>query len=339
MLTLFLGGVSLWLGAYLLNRRPLTRLLALQGDVLILCAIALAVDSILRADLTLNLILAVPVFLLVGGGVWLHHRDARQRDENVWLPLTRSFDGAFFTAFLFGAQIVLFSSVLPAETQSSRTVPLIALLFGVMAAAILIQTLSGRVQSAFDAFAFAFLPLLTRQQMKQSRTDLREAIEEIPKAPPPVAELTTLDEAEFAKLTRRALSSMTDLPKLAVSPLVELPIIDQRLTQRGARRDALERTVELKRLLVEMISRLKPEGEASFGTSSEWRHYNALYFPYVAGIKPYARLNGEKDTLEPDQWQALMWFQREVPERTLYNWQGAAAKLIAHELRNELSDS
>lgn len=339
MITLFLSGCALWLGAFLLNRRPLTLLLAAQIGALIVCALMLALDSMARADLSLNLLGAIPSAGVIGSGLWLYYQDACRREDAVWLPLLRSFDGAFFTALLFGGQVALFASLLPTETQPARAVSLMTLLYGVVAAAILIQTLSGRVQTAFDQFAFAFLPMIARQRMTQSRSDLRSAIEEIPKSPPPTADLATLDDTEFTKLTRRALSSMGDLPKLAISPLVELPIIDQRLVQRGARTDALERTVELKRLLAEMIGRLKPEGSANFGTSSEWRHYNALYFPYVAGVKPYARINGEVESLSPDQREALQWFQQEVPERTLYNWQGAAARLIAQELRRHVSEN
>ena len=101
-------------------------------------------------------------------------------------------------------------------------------------------------------------------------------------------DLAALDEAEFAHLTRRALSHFGDLPRLAASPLTGLPLIDERLAVRGAGDDALERAAELKGLLAESIARLKPRAGGDFGTSDEWRHYNALYFPYVAGLKPYA---------------------------------------------------
>ena len=66
--------------------------------------------------------------------------------------------------------------------------------------------------------------------------------------------------------------------------------------------------------------------------SDEWRHYNALYFPYIAGLKPYSR-RLPHDRLDPPAQLALEWFQATVPERTLYNWQNAAAKLVAQDLR------
>ena len=73
-------------------------------------------------------------------------------------------------------------------------------------------------------------------------------------------------------------------------------------------------------------------GGGDFGTSDEWRHYNALYFPYVAGLKPYSS-RATHDHLDADARAALDWFRTAVPERTLHNWQNAAAKLIAQDLR------
>jgi hypothetical protein len=145
-------------------------------------------------------------------------------------------------------------------------------------------------------------------------------------------ELDGLDDAEFIRLTRRALSHLGSLDRLAASPLTRLPLIEQRLSQRGETDNTLERAAELKAVLTESIARLKPRGKGDFGASDEWRYYNALYFPYVVGLKPYSR-NGALDDLDAAARAALDWFQATVPERTLHNWQNAAAKLIAHDLR------
>jgi hypothetical protein len=40
----------------------------------------------------------------------------------------------------------------------------------------------------------------------------------------------------------------------------------------------------------------------------------------------YPKLDGETGEI-------LNWFQQQVPERTLYNWQTAAAALVAQDLR------
>jgi hypothetical protein len=145
-----------------------------------------------------------------------------------------------------------------------------------------------------------------------------------------------MEETDFIRHTRRALRYLNNLPKLSTNPLVSLPTIDERLSARSASSDPLERAVELKELLVESIDRLKPETERDFDTSPEWRHYNALHFPYVAGLKPYGR-NVNPTHLDEQSRQAYDWFIREVPERTLYNWQAAAARLIALQLREQLN--
>ena len=72
------------------------------------------------------------------------------------------------------------------------------------------------------------------------------------------------------------------------------------------------------------------------GTSDAWRHYNAVYFPYVLGLKPYAR-RVDMDSLDESARAALEWFQTFVPERTLHNWQNAAAKLIAEDIKKALT--
>ena len=117
------------------------------------------------------------------------------------------------------------------------------------------------------------------------------------------------------------------------SPAI-LEHVAKRLDRRRAPDEPLERAAELKALLAECIARLKPRspGGGDFGTSDEWRHYNALYFPYVAGLKPYSS-RATHDGLDPASRAALDWFQTTIPERTLHNWQNAAAKLIAQDLR------
>jgi hypothetical protein len=116
------------------------------------------------------------------------------------------------------------------------------------------------------------------------------------------------------------------------------------LKQRGAPDNTLERAAELKALLCESIERLKPRESngVGFGATDAWRHYNALYFPYVVGMKPYrsryvdeaALANGD---LNADTRAALEWFRVSVPERTLHNWQTAAARLVAQDLRERIS--
>jgi hypothetical protein len=144
-------------------------------------------------------------------------------------------------------------------------------------------------------------------------------------------DLHALPPEDFDKLTRRTLSHLGDLTRLASSPLTRLPVIEARLKERGEAVNTLSRAAELQSLLREHIDRLRPRGNAEFGTSDDWRYYNALYFPYVVGLRPYAR--ADHDGLNPSARAALDWLRTQVPERTLYNWQNAAAHLIAQDLR------
>ena len=77
---------------------------------------------------------------------------------------------------------------------------------------------------------------------------------------------------------------------------------------------------------------LKPRDRGEFGTTDEWRFFNVHYYPYVVGLKPYSRRT-DHAALETHIQEALNWFQTQVPERTLHNWQSAAAGLVAQDLR------
>ena len=147
--------------------------------------------------------------------------------------------------------------------------------------------------------------------------------------------LSDVDDESFARLTRRALGHYGDLSKLVASPLTALPSIDERLAARGAPNQPLERANELKALLADRIAALKPRDGGDFGTTEQWRHYNALYFPYVVGVRAYAQ-NATAAGLDPVARQAWQWFVTEVPQRSLHNWQNAAARLIAADLRGNL---
>jgi hypothetical protein len=208
--------------------------------------------------------------------------------------------------------------------------PTVVLLLATIAAAITVQTFADPVQTMVDRFAFAYFPWL-----QQARADLRAAASALPRVRPAI-DFETLDEAEFTRLTRRALSHFGDLPRLATSPLTYLPLIETRLADHGAPDNTLERAAELKSVLAESIARLKPRDEGEFGTTEAWRHYNALYFPYVAGLKPYSRRGDHHNGLDAVTHEALEWFQTQVPERTLHNWQNAAARLVAQDLRERL---
>ncbi|MFI0418095.1 hypothetical protein [Spongiactinospora sp. 9N601] len=247
-------------------------------------------------------------------GVAIAMAGAFRAGEALWRDMARSALGAIVVAAATGGQVAI------AVALGGATPALAVLLYGVLAVAVTAQTMAGPLHRALDRIAFPGDPAIRRE-----RAQLRDSADALPRreeGPPP------LDDAEFVRLTRRALANYGDLGKLASSPLAGLPLIDERVSGDIP----LERAAELKHLLLESIRRLKPR-DGEFGTSEEWRFYNVLYFPYVRGLRPYRRGAG-RHGLDALDRQAFDWFVREVPERTCYNWQNAAAKLVADDLRS-----
>jgi hypothetical protein len=255
---------------------------------------------------------------LVVFGLVITQLDASDKGESWLWHFLRAFDYSFFTALIFGGQVMWVMA-----SWTGLNFPLVLLLLGSVTAAVLIQTFSDGVQTALDRVAFFNAP-----QLRQSRAAQRaeaNAAQRLDGQHNPL----DLPLQEFERLTRRALSQMGDLPSLASSPLTRLPQVAERVAQNGQIDSTLVRAAELKAVLTESIVRLKPRDDGEFGTSDAWRHYNALYFPYVVGLRPYSR-RALHDDSSPD---ALDWFRSQVPERTLYNWQTAAARLVARDLR------
>lgn len=229
-----------------------------------------------------------------------------------------------------GAAVVFGGQVAVAIAVTGQPLALVLLLYGTVAAAIAVLVLLTPIQAVVDRVA------LRSSGLRRARDELREVADALPRKA--VTQLAALPEPEFARLTRRALSHYGDLGKLVASPLLDLPVIDARLAERGVPDAPLERATELKAVLLESIARLKPAGAEEFGTSEEWRHYNALFFYYVRGIRPYS-VRTKRTDLDPACWQALRWFADQVPERTLHNWQNAGARVIAAHLRADLPAS
>jgi hypothetical protein len=248
--------------------------------------------------------------------------DAFDEGQALRADMRRSFTATAVVAALFGGQALIGLAVTSAQT------PLTVLLFTSLAIAIAINVLADPLAGVLDRLAFSRSPAL-----RADRAALRHTGAALPlrSANP----LDHVDEDTFARLTRRALGHYGDLSKLVASPLTALPIIEERLATRGAPDQPLERANELKALLAERVARLKPRDGGDFGTTEQWRHYNALYFPYVVGVRAYAQ-NATAAGLDPVARQAWQWFVTEVPQRSLHNWQNAAARLIAADLRGNL---
>ncbi len=268
------------------------------------------------------------LLLAIGGdllalGTAVAFFDAFDEGETLLPHFLRAFDYAFLTALIFGGQVALVMIF-----STGVTFPMLLLLLTTISAAIIVQVFTNAAQSVADSIAFSMFP-----RVQQQRADLRAAADAVQRVDEQL-DLTSLDDSEFTRLTRRALSQMGNLPRLAANPLTRLPLIDERLYAQGKSPDTLTRAAELKLVLAESIHRLKPPEPGDFGTSDAWRFYNALYFPYVVGLKPYSRRN-DQIGMDTAVQEALAWFRREIPQRTLYNWQNAAAKLVAQDLREQ----
>ncbi len=259
------------------------------------------------------------LLLGVAVAVW----DAFDEGQALRADMLRSFIGSVLVAVVFGGQALL---GLAAVGSDGRVVVLV-LLFTSLAVALAITVLADPLAGVLDRVAFG-------PQLRKDRATLRRTEAALPlRAANP---LDDLDDDTFARLTRRALGHYGDLSKLVASPLTALPVIDQRLAARGAPDQPLERAAELKAVLADRIAALKPRDGGDFGTTEQWRHYNSLYFPYVAGVRAYAQ-NATAAGLDPVARQAWQWLVTEVPQRSLHNWQNAAARVIAADLRAQVS--
>ena len=258
------------------------------------------------------------VLLGVAVAMW----DAFDEGQALRGDMLRSFVATGVVVVLFGGQALIGLAVTGQQTA------LTVLLFTSVGIAIAINVLADPLAGILDRLAFSRSPALRADRAALRRT---EAALPLRSTNP----LDDVDEDTFARLTRRALGHYSDLSKLVASPLTALPIIDERLAVRGAPDQPLERANELKALLADRIARLKPRDGGEFGSTEQWRHYNSLYFPYVVGVRAYAQ-NATASGLDPVARQAWQWFVTEVPQRSLHNWQNAAARLIAADLRGNL---
>lgn len=259
--------------------------------------------------------------LLLGAAVAF--LDASDEGESLSRHFAKSFGYALLVSLIFGGQIAIAMAL-----STGVTFSMLALLISIVTAAILFQTFSGSIQNTLDK-----LLLGQSTQVYQTQATLREVATAAPRQNETL-NLAALDDPGFMRLTRRALSHMVNLPRLSSSPLTRLPIVEKRLHEDGGARDTLERATELRAVLSASINRLRPEKDAPPGTTDQWRHYNALYYPYVVGLKPYSRRTQYKE-LDESSEEILDWFRTQVPQRTLYNWQNEAARLIAQDLREQ----
>jgi hypothetical protein len=283
-----------------------------------------------------NEILVIPLGLLPSGlalaatsvdvlllGVAVALWDAFDEGQALRADMSRSIVEAVAVATLLGGQVLAALAII--GEQAAAQTALTVLLFTTVAVAIAAQVFAGPLASLWDRLVFR-----SSAALRSDRAVLRNTGAALPLRA--ASTLDAIDDDTFVRLTRRALGHYGDLSKLIASPLTALPVIDQRLAARGGSDVPLERANELKSVLAEHIARLKPRDGGEFGTTEQWRYYNSLYFPYVAGVRAYAQ-NATAAGLGPTARQAWQWMVTEVPQRSLHNWQNAAARLIAADLR------
>jgi hypothetical protein len=228
--------------------------------------------------------------LLLGVAVALS--DAFDEGQALRADMLRSFAGSMVVAVLFGGQ-VLIGLALTRDEPTAQTA-LTVLLFTILEIAITVQVLADPLAGVLDRLTFWKSPTL-----RADRAGLRHTGAALPlRSVDPLRDIQEVDDETFVRLTRRALGHYADLAKLVASPLTALPVIDERLAARGAPDHPLERANELKAVLADGIGRLKPRDAGDFGTTDEWRYYNALYFPYVVGVRAYAQ-NATASGLDP----------------------------------------
>ena len=255
--------------------------------------------------------------LLLGVAVALW--DAFDEGQALRADMSRSFTGSVVVAVLFGGQVLIGMAVTDEHAALS------VLLFTSLAVAIGINVMADPLAGVLDRLAFSQSP-----RLRADRAELRRTEAALPlRSDSP---LDGVDDETFVRLTRRALGHYADLSKLVASPLTALPVVGERLIRRGAPDQPLERANELRALLADRIAALKPREAGDFGTTEQWRHYNSLYVPYVVGVRAYAQ-NATAAGLDPVARQAWHWFVTDVPQRSLHNWQNAAARVIAADLR------
>lgn len=267
-------------------------------------------------------LLIVQSLLLFLVGVALTAAEIKAQGE-AWLPdFFRSLDYSIFYAFLYGGLVGLAIAWGPGLEFA-----MVALLLAMLSLSIALQVFIHPLRTLLDNIAYVTFPKLREDSSR------RRMVDRVTLFVDEAAGQQELDEETLYRYTRRALSHFGDLERLAANPLTRLKLIEARLQIRNAPDEVIERAVELKAVLTESIEQLKPRQNEQFGTSDEWRYYNALYYPCIAGIKPYNRRYSD-ELLDGPVQEALEWFRTYVPERTFYNWQNAGARLVAMQLKN-----
>jgi hypothetical protein len=295
---------------------PLTVAAGLYGVGLAVALIPVDLGAPVLAVAAMGLDLTVLGFLMALS-------DAVLAGEQLRPDLRRSCAAAVTATVLVGGPATL-------TVLAAPDVLIVAVLQFLLVAAVLAGVgLAGPLRRGLDRVAFA-----NDERLRLDRAALMLAAEALPRRRSREA-LIALGEEEFVRATRRALDHVADLTRLLRSPLVALPVVDERLAARAALAEyPMARAYVLQSVLRESVDRLRPPGV--YGTGEEWRHYNALHVGCILGLQPYQKRRPMVG-LDRDARRAMEWFRRYVPPGHLRQWQDEGARLVAAELWGELA--
>jgi hypothetical protein len=248
--------------------------------------------------------------------------DALDAGERLRPDLIRSWAAALAGTVLAGGPVAL--------TMLAADRPVVAVLQFVLIAVVMTAIgLSDLIRRGLDRAAF-----LHDERLRDDRSALLLLATALPRHRERHRLIVT-GEQDFLRFTRRALDNYGDLGRLMRSPLTDLPAVDRRLTGRAIEQP-LARAMELRAVLQESVDRLRPPGPPA--TTDEWRHYNALHYCSVLGLRPYER-RPRTDGLDRETRRAVDWIRRYVPRRRLRRWQEEASALVARHLWEDLVSS
>jgi hypothetical protein len=284
------------------------------GLIVVLGPIDLGPPELVLAAIGLDLLLM---------GYLVAVADAVESGERLLPDLSRSLIAAVLAILVCGGPAALTMLAVPGRDA------VIVLQFVLVAMVLSAVGLAGQLRAGLDRLAF-----LQDDRLRQNRSALLLAADALPRRRER-HQMLALDAEEFRRLTRRALEDFGDVGRLLRNPLIDLPTVDRRLAARGpgVADQPLIRAAELRALLTEHVTRLKPAGV--FGTTEEWRFFNALHYCSVLGLRPYQR-GPQPEGLDRDARRAVDWFRRYVPRRSLRRWQAEGAAMVAAQLWRDL---
>ncbi|AGL20559.1 hypothetical protein L083_7049 [Actinoplanes sp. N902-109] len=282
--------------------------------VAVLAPLEVGAPGLVTASLGLDLLLF---------GFLVAVADAVEAGERLFPDLRRSLIAAVVAGLLCAGPVAVTLLAGPAE-------PVVRVLQFVLVAVVMTAVgAAAPVRALLDRVAF-----LSDDRLRRDRAALLLAADALVRRRER-HRMIAMDETEFRRLTRRALTDFGDAGRLLRNPLVELPAVDRRLQARGAGagEQPLLRVAELRALLSEQVDRLRPEGAP--GTSEEWRFYNALHYCCVLGLRPYDRAP-QTDGLDRNARRVLDWIRRYVRREALELWIAQGGEQVATRLWRDL---